>query len=300
MERESGRERESKQGGRGCGLANLSHVGDVDSKVLQVLTQQGVLHHVVLGIRVDVCPTRSDGAQLHCQGVAGGLIVLHRVIVPSRAVPVAPSAQYRPVSQVHPQVGGEVTFGALPSTGGDLDPVVQLGEGGRVLRGFPFVSLPRGNGVHFGGCGGSQHTCNGLRNLGDGRERGRKTGRVGVCVCVCVCVCVRESRGGHQPSVVAGHSGEGQWPCLASLPARTSPPTPPPPPPHHQTLPPHPEPALLASSLEGPPLPPHHVTWEVEAGEWGRPQDHSEATVEPHADQSKTTIDHIQTKTRTQ
>lgn len=62
------------------------------------------------------CSIRSDGSQLHCQGVARVPVVLHGVPVAPAAVEEPLPAEHGAVAQVQPQVLPQVTPGALPAT----------------------------------------------------------------------------------------------------------------------------------------------------------------------------------------
>lgn len=62
-------------------LSHLCHAGNVNAKVLEMLRQVWVLHHIILIIGVDIPSVRSDGPQFHSQRVLGLLVVLHGMVV---------------------------------------------------------------------------------------------------------------------------------------------------------------------------------------------------------------------------
>ena len=79
------------------GFLGLGHGGHIDAKVRQVLHQLGIIHHVVLIVRVHIGARGRDGAQLHHQWVLRLLEVLLGVVVATGAVKVSSTTVDRAV-----------------------------------------------------------------------------------------------------------------------------------------------------------------------------------------------------------
>mmetsp|Transcript_13134 Transcript_13134/g.52396 ORF Transcript_13134/g.52396 Transcript_13134/m.52396 type:complete len:280 (-) Transcript_13134:554-1393(-) len=121
------------------GLLGLLHLEHVDTPVGEVLGEKGICHVVVLvlGVTVDICTVRSDGAQLDNERVllASLLEVLERCASTTGAVPVLPPASNMSSREVQPEVLSHPTLCTPPAArvGADLHTVVQLHQPSRVL-----------------------------------------------------------------------------------------------------------------------------------------------------------------------
>lgn len=63
------------------------------------------------------CSIRSDGSQLHCQGITCLPVVLHGMSIAPAAIEEPLPTEHGAIGQVQPQVLPQVTLGALPPTG---------------------------------------------------------------------------------------------------------------------------------------------------------------------------------------
>lgn len=121
-------------------LPHLGHAGHIDSKMFEVFCEVRILDHIVLCIGIDVSSLRSDGAQLHSKGVLCFLVMFYGVIVTTRpyrgkgqwnkhfqsvargggcthhTIEVFTSTQDSAISQVHPEIGRQITMDTLPAT----------------------------------------------------------------------------------------------------------------------------------------------------------------------------------------
>eukprot|EP00052_Salpingoeca_macrocollata_P014579 m.114816 g.114816 ORF g.114816 m.114816 type:complete len:637 (-) comp19370_c0_seq1:581-2491(-) len=97
-----------------CRSRGLLHLHHVDAKVLQVLGQQGVQHHVVFSVREHVGALWRDGTQLDTQGEVGFLVVLQCMPVALGAAHLLAATENRAVRHVEPQVLRQVAPRAFP------------------------------------------------------------------------------------------------------------------------------------------------------------------------------------------